>query len=171
MRIVLTIISFLTLISIAHAEQIPPEGWRFPTEADYKGDWQENRKQVPVPFHIHADFNGDGLDDDAWILLRSKGVGWGFFVFLSQESGKPAIIELAEDKNDVDYDRFGIALVKPGKYETCLGKDYDLEYPPDEPRELVLTKPAIDFYYYGSSESFFWWNNKTHSFRSTCISD
>jgi hypothetical protein len=162
---------FLFIPSLSFAVQNAPDGWRYPNESDYNGDWQDFRKNTPVPFHVHADFNGDGFDDYAWLLLPTKGVGWGLFVFLSQKSGKPSIIKLIEDDTTVHYTRYGIALVNPGKYETCLGKEYDLGYPPDEPKVLVLTKPAINFFLYESANSFYWWEEKTQSFRSTCISD
>ena len=83
----LTILAALSLGAaaiVSATEKEPLAGWRYPNEADYIGDWKDFRKEIPVPFHIQADFNGDGIIDHAWILIRTKSKGWGLFVFLGQ---------------------------------------------------------------------------------------
>jgi TPR repeat protein len=63
----------------AQASENAPNGYRFPSEADYSGDWKEFRATVPTPFVVRADFNGDGRLDEAWLLPTSSGTGWGLF--------------------------------------------------------------------------------------------
>lgn len=59
-----------------------PRGWRFPTDADHSDGWVEYRDEFPIPFHVRGDFDGDGIVDDAWLLIRDAGKGCGLFVFL-----------------------------------------------------------------------------------------
>lgn len=172
MRISLALLFFLIFIpSISFAELKAPDGWRYPNESDYKGDWQENRKNVPIPYHVQADFNGDGLEDNAWILIRTDKPGWGLFIFLSEKGLRPEIYKINEEKDNNYLNRAGIALVEPGKYATCIKKDDDLGNPTDEPVILILEQPAIDFLHYGSSGTYIYWVDETHSFREVCISD
>jgi len=148
----------------------PPNGYRFPTEADYRGDWLEFRKQLPVPFHAEADFNGDALPDDAWILLRRDDPGWGVFVFLGRRLGSPRLMTLEEVSGDVPIHRHGISVVPPGRYQTACGKGY-WDCKADESESLTFKLPAINFFVYESANSYFWWDPRAEAFKQTSISD
>ena len=74
-----------------------PRGFRYPTEADRRGAWEAFKGEVPTPFHAKADFNGDGISDDAWILLHESNEGWGLFVFVNEPVGSPSVIELERE--------------------------------------------------------------------------
>ena len=107
--------------------------------------WKAFSKDVPTPFHVQADFNGDGLVDHVWLLLRSSGVGWGLFAFLGSKEGQRRAIKLEEDVGQVPAQHMGVLLVTPGEYDTACGKGYwDCEA--GEPEKLKLTLPAIDFF-------------------------
>ena len=148
----------------------PPAGWRLPTEADYSGDWLAFRKDLPTPFHVEADFNGDGVPDDAWILLRSTGVGWRVVARVSQKGASARMFDLVDPDGDASAQYHGIALVKPGRYETACGKGY-FECKPGEPEVLNLKKPAIEFFKYESASSIFFWESKAKRFRQVWTSD
>ena len=168
-----TFVAALMLLSgpaLSFAEEPPIDGWRYPAESDYIDDWKEFRKEVPVPFHVQADFNGDGLIDDAWILIRTKGKGWGLFVFMGQPSNSKKIIQLDDNPNNDYPQRMGIALAKPDKYKTACGKGY-FECEKGEPAVLDLKQPGIDYFVYESANSFFYWEKKTNSFKRIWISD
>ena len=69
----------LTIIQVSCAESPPPvDGWRYPNKSDMTSSWADNIKAVPIPYHFSADLNGDGLSDDAWILISTKSdsAGW-----------------------------------------------------------------------------------------------
>ena len=57
-----------TIRGLFHHSPSPPVGWRYPNKTDIKDGWDDeyNRKTAPIPYHFSADFNGDGLSDDAW---------------------------------------------------------------------------------------------------------
>jgi len=161
---------FLILASPSAAINSPPDGWRFPVESDYSGDWQTFREELLTPFHVGADFNGDGIIDEAWILIRTRSVGWGLFVFLSQKDGKTKTIQLQERKRDGNPQRFGIKLVPPGKYKTACGKGY-WECKKGEPEIVELSNPAFEFFLYESSSSIYFWDKKAKAFKQIFISD
>src|SRR5215212_4484065 len=133
----------------ARAAGTPPKGWRFPAESDYKGGWQEHRASVPVPFHAHADFDGDRVADDAWILFRTRGKGWGVFVFLNGRRGRAGLIQLENHPGADDPQDFGIALAPPGDYKTACGKGYIGACEPGVPEVLRLKRPGIDSFAWG----------------------
>ena len=148
----------------------PPKGWRYPTEADYVGNWKEFRKETPEPFHVRADFNGDSVVDDVWILLRTTGKGSGLFVFLSEPSGSVKLLKLEDDPKDEYPQRMGLAVVRPGLYQTACGRGHS-ECDRDEPKMLELNYPGINFFMYESANSFFYWDKKSSSFKRVWMSD
>ena len=151
------------------AQADPPKGYRFPSERDMTGDWRDIRDAVPRPYHVRADFNGDALVDDAWILLRTDGGGGGLFVFMGMKSGDPQIVTLETDAEMVPQN-MGVAVVERGKYETACGKRYwDCQC--DEPRWLDLKLPAVDYFQSESANSYFWWDSRSNRFRRTWMSD
>ena len=147
----------------------PPKGYRFPTESDYSLDWKESRATIPTPFHVRADFNGDTITDDAWILLASQGRGWGVFVFLGSSRNPARVIRLDVDDGKNAVQRFGLALAEPGQHRTMCGKGYGCQ--PGEPKVLNLRLPGISFYQFESSSSIFWWNQSASRFERVWISD
>jgi hypothetical protein len=66
--------------------------WRLPTAADRTGE----SSGTDAPFHIHGDFNGDGIVDEAWILFRKPSSGWALFAFLGAADGTARPIKLLE---------------------------------------------------------------------------
>jgi hypothetical protein len=98
-----------------------PHGYRFPGEPDYSGDWKEFRANVPTPFMVRADFNGDAVIDEAWLLPASTGMGWALFAALGSSKGTSRFIRLEQDgKSEVQ--RFGLRLIEPGQYKAACGK-------------------------------------------------
>ena len=159
----------LLMLTLSIAGSLP-QGYRYPTEADRSGDWETFAAEAPTPFRAEADFNGDGLPDQAWILLHESGKGWGLFVFLKQKDGGSVVVKLEEDSGDTAAQRFGLDVVEPGEYDTACGKGYwDCE--PDEPEKLRLVLPALDFFAFESANSYFWWSVTSKTFVRTWMSD
>jgi hypothetical protein len=170
MRLFALLIVALTISGCQSADVEPPDGYRFPIEADYTGEWQAARQSMPAPFHIRADFDGDETLDDAWILLGRNGPNWGLFVFLGAGPSPRHGIPLDIDTGETAPQSMGLALVSPGRYDTACGKGY-WECKADEPERLSLDKPAINFFAYESANSFFWWDARTKAFARTWMSD
>lgn len=169
MKILFGLLLVLFLPVALMAKQPPaPQGYRYPRATDYSGNWQEFRKKIPVPFHVRADFNLDGIKDDAWLLIRNNGMGCGLFVFLNHPNRSPQVIRLMEGATPAQH--FGIILAQPGKYKTACAKGY-FDCAPGEPKLLKVTKAALSFFAYESAESIYIWKPKTRSFQEVRISD
>jgi hypothetical protein len=150
------------------ADGPPPPGWRFPTGADYRGRWVEYRDTFPVPFHVSGDFNGDGVVDHAWILIREGRVGFGFFVFLGRRDARPRVIEVFSD-DECCAQTYALALVPPGRHLTVCGRG--AECSPGEPRSVTLKYPGVEFITLGAASALFYWSPIAKGFRSVPVAD
>ena len=153
--------------SVAFSQQALPTGWRKPTPAEASGAW---RRESPTKFLVvKGDFDGDGKADTAEILINESAGRFALFVRLAS-TGKYQT--LGESYDVKELDRFGIDLVKPGKYETACGKGYDDSFcAHGEPDFLELPHPGIDFIYTESADSIFYWDPSTKTFREIQMSD
>lgn len=69
-------------------------GARYPDPEDLRGAWSG----PGTPYHVRADFDGNGLIDDAWVLILGV-YEWRIEVFLAQPSGKPKSDLIEEIRN------------------------------------------------------------------------
>jgi hypothetical protein len=152
--------------SSCRSANAPPPGWRFPTEQDYSGNWRSSTLSNLKPFHIHGDFNGDAIEDDAWILLSQRGSGWGVFVFLGANDGHPRMMSLETEPGNPPAQLFGIRVAKPGRYDTACGTGHYV-CDASEPATLELQHPAIDFFLHEGATVFFWWDSHAGRFKRT----
>jgi hypothetical protein len=151
----------------ALAQERPPDGWRRPTGTESADEWRQ--KSQTRFFVVRGDFDGDGKPDLAELLVNPTSKKFALFVKLFSV-GKWQ--QLGESYDLGSLQRFGINLVKPGKYETACGKGYDDSFcAHGEPDYLTLGHPAIDFIYTESSDSIFYWDTKTRRFREIAMSD
>ena len=168
----LILLSVLGRLPLGQASVSPPSGYRFPTEADYTLNWKQDRTTTPTPFHIRADFNGDSVIDNAWILFASRGTEWGVFVFLGSTQGSPRIVRLdVGDTDNYPAQSFGLALAKRGRHLTACGKGYGHGCGPGEPAVLNLRLPGITFFQFEVSSSIFWWSHSANKFERVWTSD
>jgi hypothetical protein len=149
------------------AQDIP--GWRVPRQSELADDL-EWRKEDPNHYLMaKADFDGDGKEDSARLLINEKENKMGLFVTLSsRKKAGPLLLEAMDDKQMIEI--MGIAVVKPGTYKTACGKEY---WPckKGEPSVLRLRNPAIDFFSFASANSYFVWNKERKQFQRIWMSD
>lgn len=175
-------IAIIALISAAAcayaAEDIPlPKGWRFPTQQELadleRGDSKDKYARAT------ADFNGDGVSDDAYLLKPTAFSGEGLWVRLSQKDKKPKWVLL--DKIDwgpkypsVDL-AMGIKVIEPGTYpyicdESEKGCDIHSEDPSKRLKKVVPYR-AIMHFRFGSAASLYFWDPGQAKFEHIWISD
>jgi hypothetical protein len=117
MKFIATIAFVIVVLTpIAHAQSKPvfPAGWKPATKSDYSDENLSLRKNQ-VPTHIEADFNGDGITDQAWILINTSKSLYGLFVFLGQKTGGHKMLTLDEHKRETEKLFMGISLWDPGQ--------------------------------------------------------
>ena len=169
-------ILFLILLvtpSFAKDNIVLPEGWRYPTTAELSDE--PGRKDTPTKYiKVVADFNGDGIDDEAYLVKSTKFSGEGLLVRVSDKQKGYMWLTLATIDWGKKYPNvnlsMGIDIVKSGEYNTACGKGY-YECEKGEPKVLKLKRPAINYFKFESANSFFFWDDKTAKFKSIGISD
>lgn len=144
-----------------------PAGWRVPNATDRTGEWEG----TGTPFHIRGDFNGDGIADEAWILLRVHSSAWAVFVFPGAIDGASHSIKLIEGRN-TPAQRFVLETIRPSKivFRTACGKEY-FECAKGEPLTIQFHLPSISFCLRESSCSVFVWQPKRARFQQIRMSD
>jgi hypothetical protein len=137
-------------------------GWRSPSQSDLGDDSEWRKESKDLYLLAKADFDGDGKEDEACLMINDKENKLGLFVFLSRH-GKtsPLLLDAMSDKKWVEV--MGVAVAKPGAYKTACGKGY-WACEKDEPPVLKLERPAIDFFKAESANSFFVWDGMKKEF-------
>ena len=105
-RCSVTLLYLFVIISCSKSNNGPPD-WRMPTANELSSSW---RSINPDKFSIvRGDFNGDGVIDEAKLLVRKDGTGIGLFAFVS-ENGKYKTFLLEEIKNKLQIDHARICI-------------------------------------------------------------
>lgn len=167
-RIFLTVIVSLSILTACTDSKSLTQGWRSPSNEELKDAWRnesENRYTI-----VKGDFNGDGILDEAKLLVRKDGTGFGVFAFVSQKGNSFKIYQLDEMKDAKFIQAMGIKKAAPGSYKTACGKGY-WDCQKDEVPEITIKNEAIDYFKTESANSFFYWDNKANSFKRIWISD
>jgi len=164
-----TILILLTICPASVMADDLPAGYRFPAEEDMTDDWRTYKNEISHPYLVEADFDGNGIMDQAWILFENKGTHWGLFVFLGRNNEAPITLKL-DVARGVLAQHIGIVGLDPGKYETACGKGY-WDCQKGESKILDLKLPGIDFFTYESAHSVFYWNEPTTTFKQIWMSD
>lgn len=151
-----------------------PYGYRLPTKSDITGDW----KRFNAPNHLEADFNGDGIKDEAY-LLPKKGSKLGYGVFVSLNKSKAAI-QSGRDfqmfkltgSDDMQPQSFAIELAEPSDeiWKSACGKGY-WECKTGEPSAFKINQPSIMFCYIESACTMYMWDSKKLTFKEIPFSD
>ncbi|HQI01350.1 MAG TPA: hypothetical protein PLF54_03670 [Deltaproteobacteria bacterium] len=138
-----------------------PQGWRLPAEKELHRDSLLGRQ--PSFFRITTDFNGDGIEDEAMVLVKEKDRGAALFVFVSQENGYKSC-KLDDLEETWWLDDVGINVAVPGEYISACGTLY-FDCGPGETELFRLKLPGIRYYKAGCSDSIFWWDNEKKRFK------
>jgi hypothetical protein len=168
-------LAFVCFTSCAHAALIPPEGWRFPTSKELSGVERQNSSDRYA--RAVADFNGDRIADEAFLLKDARGSGEGLWVSLSHKDRVHSWLLL--DKTDwgqqhpnVDVN-MALDVLKPGTHKyMCFDSSADCDAGEPEKRPtLNVATPAILYFQFESAASFFFWDEKQQIFRRVWVSD
>lgn len=162
------LILLVSAMSVCAENITIPSGWRAPTDAELNDAW---RNKDPGKYSlVRGDFNGDGVEDVAMLLVSLQRHEVGLFVFLARKnhSYKTYRLDVIKDANYLQV--MGVAKVSPGPYKTACGKGY-WDCKPSEVPILSLQQEAINFFKMESANSYFYWDEKKSSFRRMWMSD
>ncbi len=143
-------------------------GWRSPTQSELADSLSWRKDNPNLYLSAKADFDGDGIEDEASLLIIDKENKIGLFVSLFSEGKKSILLQTIDDKRKIIG--MGIKAAQPGKYKAACGKGY-WDCKKGESVELNLKMPAIDLFQRESASSFFVWNNKIKKFKRIWMSD
>ncbi len=152
-----------------------PEGWRFPTAEELSDEELRNRSPTKYA-QAAADFNGDGVPDQAFLAKSTKFSGEGLLVRLSNGQGGFAWMVLATIDWGAEYPSvplaMGIEAIKPGTYEyLCVERGNDCVAGDEGKSKITLRRPALEYFKFESAASAFYWDAKKKAFIRIWISD
>ncbi|MEI7614566.1 MAG: hypothetical protein WCK63_16830 [Betaproteobacteria bacterium] len=124
-----------------------------------------------------ADFNGDGIDDTAYLLKPTKYGGEGLWVRLS-DGQDFRWVKLAEHRWERKYSPIGLAMgievVSAGVYSYACFDDTKEECnfgPTSERQKLKLADPSLTYFKLESAASMFFWSRRYNKFLRVWLSD
>lgn len=142
-----------------------PSGWQLPKPEETQQGWR--KEFASDALLVRADFDGDGVMDEARLVVREDGSTVAVAVFL----GKGSRVHLLGEIREPGWlEVIGITVVKPGRYRTACGKGY-FDCKPGEPKRLSLTRPAVNLFKEGGANMFLYWDARSGKFKQTSMSD
>ena len=114
---------------------------------------------------MRGDFDGDGRNDVAELLVSDSGKSFGLFVWLSSVRLWQSI-----HRADASLGDLGISLLLPKKFDTLCADDPST-CDPDAPATVDLKNKAIEFFAWGETSSIFYWDSTAQAFRDAPMSD
>lgn len=138
--------------------------WRLPDKEDVINDWA----RFNSPNKIINDFNGDGKQDIAQILLK-KNSNTGYIFKVDLSNGRSYILEQNEK---ITPQSIAIELLEPSSevWESACTKGY-WDCTENEIRQFKILKPSIQFCYIESSCTVFMWSDRNGDFIKIPVSD
>jgi len=168
-RFLFTILFSLALLPACSKNKALPEGWRAPTNDELKAAWRAQSKDRFTI--VDGDFNANGIQDQARLLVREDEKGFGLFAFVSQadRTTKALLLDETNEKSLLSY--IGIKKAEPGKYTTACGKGYGPKCKKDEASQIEIKTEAIDFFISESANAIIYWDSERKDFRKVWVSD
>ncbi len=164
---------FLGIATLSASARELPKAWRLPTQKELS---YFERNDSPSKYaRVVADFNGDGIDDEA-LLLKSTGFsGEALWIYLSTGTNTAQWFKLNEIKWGPQYPEvdlaMGIDVAAPGVHEyACFEGAKDCNFNRPRPK-LKLRDPSLRYFKFGSAASLYFWSNKSNKFLRVWVSD
>ena len=142
-----------------------PAGWRAPTTVEL-GTRGSSRAGSGIV--VFGDFNCDGREDEAALLVTTDGSRGALFAFISEPSGLRMKLLFERDARGIKG--VTISRVSPGRYPTMCSKGY-YACAPGEAKNITLRCDAIDENYSERADVYYYWDLKTKSFQAVQMSD
>lgn len=167
---ILMILSMLSIANYSVASNLLIDyghQWRIANEEDNVNDWVVYN----APNEISADFDGDGQQDIARILLRRNNDVGTKVVAVVSNFGNPKQFTLFENE-EMHAQSFALELLEPSDevWESACQKGYyDCEE--GDIRQFKITKPTLYLCYIESACTVYLWSNHQEKFIEVPLSD
>ena len=143
-----------------------PDGWRLPTVAEADEGWRAADRERFLLTDV--DLDGDGRPDQARVLMRIDGSGYGVFAFLCRGRGDPVPHLILHNRDLAFFKGIGIRPAAPGLYRTACGTGF-IDCYMGEPHEVSIAHAGIDYFKNESVTSLFYWSDTAHTFKWVAI--
>ncbi len=153
-----------------------PAGWRYPTEKELDDRYRKESKDKYVK--TKADYNGDSLIDEVYILVSTTFKGDGLHVYLSTPNGYKWI-PLDVDNWDKLYPNntytyygpaMGVGTLSPENTKKYIERK-TFDFGNEKPKAIDYRNPSIDYFKFGSAASIFYWSLSESKFKRFWYSD
>jgi hypothetical protein len=102
-------------------ETAMPTDWRLLTVEELKNNWKWTETEIKKNLQVSADFNGDGLKDEAKLMIKNKGAAIGLFVVFSSRGEEKDWI-LLDSGYPTALQKYRISSKKPSVYQVFLAE-------------------------------------------------
>ncbi len=143
-----------------------PKGWRLPSPVEADDVWRAADQERFLLTDL--DLDGDGSPDQARVLMRIDGAGYGIFAFLCRAHDPPVPHLILHNHDLVYFKGVGIRRVAPGLYRTACGTGF-IDCYMGEPHEVLLAHDGLDYFRNESVTSLFYWSDVAHAFKWVAI--
>ena len=173
------IIQFLLLLMATSAFSSDfPDGWRKATPKELKSFLNLRDGSKSKYTEAHADFNGDGKIDSAYLLKSTKFSGQGLLVKLSTGSSykwiEVDVINWDQLYPDEDFGNVSLSMaievLSPKDVKKYI-KESTWELGSDELKPEDYKNPAIDYFKFMSAGSIIYWSQSENKFKRYWYSD
>ena len=174
----LLIQSLLLLIATSAIAYDFPDGWRKATPEELES-WPYTREGSKSKYtEAHADFNGDGKIDSAYLLKSTRFSGQGLLVKLSSGNSytwiEVHVINWDKLYPDEDFGNvslsMGISVLSPKDVKKYI-KESNIETSSDDLKPEDYQNPAIRYFAFGSAGSIIYWSQSENQFKRYWYSD
>ena len=173
----LTLTAFVLVTGIVGSSALElPKGWRPPTKTEAQSD--DIRKESPSGYsEAIADFNGDGIEDQAFLLKSTTFSGEALWVRLSDKSKGFKWILLSEVNWGPEYPSVDLVMAidveKPGQVTyACYDEDKECEFGDRDQRpKLTLPNSSLVYFKPESAASLYFWSAERNRFIKVWLSD
>jgi hypothetical protein len=146
-------------------EPAMPNDWRLPTVEELKNHWKWTDAEIKENLRVFADFNGDGIKDEAKLMVKNNGSAIGLLVALSSKNKENEWV-LLDSGFPKAMQKYRISSKKPSVYQvSCRIRRPCLLCEKKEPcnkgvRRISIKTPTIVV----NDRDIFIWNKKRSTF-------
>jgi hypothetical protein len=145
-------VTIVFLFSPAPHAQQAGEVWAPPTVAELGETNQQFRAKSPDRYLIsHGDFNGDGQQDRAAIVVRHSGAEAAVLIYLAGRTHGPLVLDTLRSAT---ISQLGIQTVKPGTYQPACARGGGVNCDPGT--RVTIPNDGVSIFTFEGPATYYW---------------